>query len=162
MNSLLILLGLFTVGYGLQCPKCITTDFSDVSGVSEEIKALIGSSTGAECDTPEMITCDGSDMECATITLKVSYVMSSIDTIIENVSHLQKECMPRWATCSDMQDGFDYVNQMMDASVFIKLDECDIQSESGSEPGSESGPGSHTVSFPLTLAAALPLLALLL
>jgi len=48
MNSLLILLGLFTVGYGLQCPKCITTDFSDVSGVSEEIKALIGSSTGGK------------------------------------------------------------------------------------------------------------------
>ena len=52
--------------------------------------------------------------------------MSSIDVNIENVSHLQKECMPRWATCSDMQDGFDYVNQMMDASVFIKLDECEF------------------------------------
>ena len=41
MNSLLILLGLFTVGYGLQCPKCITYDFSDVSGLSEEMKAAI-------------------------------------------------------------------------------------------------------------------------
>ena len=45
MNSLLILLGLFTVGYGLQCPKCLAYDFSDVSGVSEEIKAVIESPT---------------------------------------------------------------------------------------------------------------------
>ena len=49
MNSLLILLGLFTVGYGLQCPKCVTYDFSDVSGVSEEIKdAIRQSSTGGK------------------------------------------------------------------------------------------------------------------
>jgi len=153
MNSLLILLGLFTVGYGLQCPKCNTYDFSDVSGLSEEVKAAIEqTSTGADCDTPEMVTCEGSDMECATVTMKVSYVISSIDMKIENVSLLQKECMPRLATCSDMQDGFDYFNQIMDGSMVMKLEECDIQ----------SGSVSHAVSFSLTLAAALPLLALLL
>jgi len=50
--------------------------------------------------------------------------MSSIDTIIENVSHLQKECFPRWATCSDVQDGLDYMNLF--ASVFMKLEECEF------------------------------------
>ena len=43
--------------------------------------------------------------------------------------HLQKECMPRWATCSDIQNVFDYVNQIMDGSVFnlfMKLEECEF------------------------------------
>ena len=45
---------------------------------------------------------------------------------IENVSLLQKECMPRLATCSDMQDGFDYFNQIMDGSMVMKLEECEF------------------------------------
>jgi len=30
------------------------------------------------------------------------------------------------ATCSDMQDGFDYFNQIMDGSMVMKLEECEF------------------------------------
>ncbi|XP_063688568.1 uncharacterized protein LOC134821750 [Bolinopsis microptera] len=166
MNSLLLLLALFTIGYGFQCPKCVTNDYSNVSGFSEEMKTLIESTqaaSGADCDAPEMATCEDNDMECVTLSTKVSYEVSSENVEMENVSHLQKECVARSATCSDMQTGFDYVNQMLEGAMVMKLQYCNIQFEPNNRyTNTESDTESHAVSFSFSLAAALPLLALLL